>query len=140
MSEHGSEGFRVRLRRLSEYGSVACLVERPTQKTQAEQYLDTALIYASSHELSLTALLRECRGGVGKIRGGGKPHEEQPSQQGVLDPPSSGMFSSVHSPRGAIALFLLYQSPQLSKPEAPLEGFRKFSVCSIEIFVPSENR
>ena len=29
---------------LSEYGSVACLVERPTQKTHAEQYSDTILI------------------------------------------------------------------------------------------------
>ena len=29
LSEYGSEGFRVRLRRLSEYGSVAYLVERP---------------------------------------------------------------------------------------------------------------
>ena len=26
---------------LSEYGSVACLVERPTRQTQAEQYWDT---------------------------------------------------------------------------------------------------
>ena len=39
----GSEGFRVRLRRLSEYGSVAYLVERPTRETQAEQYSDNAL-------------------------------------------------------------------------------------------------
>ena len=30
MSEYGSEGFRVRLRRLSEYGFVAYFVERPT--------------------------------------------------------------------------------------------------------------
>ena len=37
-------GFRVRLRRLSEYGSVACLVERPTQETQAEQYSDTVAV------------------------------------------------------------------------------------------------
>ena len=29
--------------RLSEYGSVACLVERPTRETQAEQYSDTVL-------------------------------------------------------------------------------------------------
>ena len=41
LSEYSSEGFRVRLRRLSEYGSVAYLVERLTQETQAEQYLDT---------------------------------------------------------------------------------------------------
>ena len=34
----------ARLRRLSEYGSVACLVERPTRETQAEQYSDTVLI------------------------------------------------------------------------------------------------
>ena len=43
MSEYGSEGFRVRLRRLSEYASVAWLVERPTRETQAEQYSDTVL-------------------------------------------------------------------------------------------------
>ena len=30
--------------RLSEYGSVACVVERPTRETQAEQYSDTVLI------------------------------------------------------------------------------------------------
>ena len=41
LSEYGSEGFRVRLRRLSEYGSY--LVERPTRETQAEQYSDTIL-------------------------------------------------------------------------------------------------
>ena len=45
LSEYGSEGFRVRLRRLSEYGSVAYLVERPTGETQAEQYADTVLSY-----------------------------------------------------------------------------------------------
>ena len=43
MSKYGSEGFRVRLRRLSEYGSVACLVERPTRETRTEQYSDTVL-------------------------------------------------------------------------------------------------
>ena len=43
LSEYGSEGFRVQLRRLSEYGSVACLVERPTWETRAEQYSDTVL-------------------------------------------------------------------------------------------------
>ena len=43
MSEYGSEGFRVRLRGLSEYGSVAYLVERPTRETRAEQYSDTFL-------------------------------------------------------------------------------------------------
>ena len=43
LSEYGSERFRVRLRRLSEYGSVAYLVERPTQETRAEQYSDTVL-------------------------------------------------------------------------------------------------
>ena len=43
LSEYGSERFRVRLRRLSEYGSVAYLVERPTRETRAEQYSDTAL-------------------------------------------------------------------------------------------------
>ena len=48
LSEYGSEGFRVRLRRLSEYGSVAYLVERPTRETQAEQYSDTVLAKASS--------------------------------------------------------------------------------------------
>ena len=35
------EVFQVRLRRLSEYGSVAYLVGRPTRETQAEQYSDT---------------------------------------------------------------------------------------------------
>ena len=44
LSEYGSEGFRVRLRRLSEYGSVAYLVERPTRETQGEQYSDTVLL------------------------------------------------------------------------------------------------
>ena len=43
LSEYGSEGSRVRLRGLSEYGSVAYFVERPTRKTQAEQYSDTVL-------------------------------------------------------------------------------------------------
>ena len=38
LSEYGSEGLRVRLRRSSEYGSVAYLVERPTRETRAEQY------------------------------------------------------------------------------------------------------
>ena len=38
LSEYGSEGFRVRLKRWSEYGSVAYLVERATRETQAEQY------------------------------------------------------------------------------------------------------
>ena len=37
------EVVRVRLRRLSECGSVAYLVERPTRETQAEQYADTTL-------------------------------------------------------------------------------------------------
>ena len=44
LSEYGWEGFRVRLRRLSEYGSVAYLVERPTRETRAEQYSDTVLL------------------------------------------------------------------------------------------------
>ena len=43
LSEYGSERFRVRLRGLSEYGSVAYFVERPTRETQAEQYSDTVL-------------------------------------------------------------------------------------------------
>ena len=43
LSKYSSEVFRVRLRRLSEYGSVAYLVERPTWKTRTEQYSDTAL-------------------------------------------------------------------------------------------------
>ena len=37
-------GFQVRLRRLSEYGSVAYFVERLTWETQAEQYLGTGLL------------------------------------------------------------------------------------------------
>ena len=32
------------MRRWSEYGFVAYLVERPAQETQAEQYLDTVLL------------------------------------------------------------------------------------------------
>ena len=47
LSEYGSEGSRVRLRGLSGYGSVACLVERPTRETQAEQYSDTVLMVFS---------------------------------------------------------------------------------------------
>ena len=35
--------FRVWLRSLSEYGSVAYFVERPTRETRAEQYWDTIL-------------------------------------------------------------------------------------------------
>ena len=45
LSEYGSEGFRVRLTRLSEYISVAYLVERPTRETQAEQYSDTVPVF-----------------------------------------------------------------------------------------------
>ena len=48
LSEYGSERFRVRLRRLSEYGSVASLVERPTRETRAKQYSDTVLIKPQS--------------------------------------------------------------------------------------------
>ena len=43
LSEYGSEGSRVLLRGLSEYGSVAYLVERPTWDTRTEQYSDTVL-------------------------------------------------------------------------------------------------
>ena len=43
LSEYGSEGFRIRLRGLSEYGSVAYSVERPARETRAEQYSDTIL-------------------------------------------------------------------------------------------------
>ena len=39
MSEYGSEGFRVRLRRLPEYGFVACLVERSTLETRGKTAL-----------------------------------------------------------------------------------------------------
>ena len=45
MSEYGRVLCRVRLRRLSEYGSVAYFVERPTRETQAEQHLDTVLLF-----------------------------------------------------------------------------------------------
>ena len=48
MSEYGSEGLRVRLRGLSEHGSVAYFVERPTRETSAEQYSDTVPKYVSS--------------------------------------------------------------------------------------------
>ena len=44
LSEYSSEGFRVRLKRLSKYGSVAYLVERRSRETQAEQYSDTVLL------------------------------------------------------------------------------------------------
>ena len=43
LSEYSLEGFRVRLRRLSEYGFVAYSIERLMLKTQAEQYSDTVL-------------------------------------------------------------------------------------------------
>ena len=43
LSEYGSKGFRVQSRRLSKYGSVACLVERPTRETLTEQCSDTVL-------------------------------------------------------------------------------------------------
>ena len=39
------------MRRLSEYGSVAYLVERPTQETQAEQYSDQALALQDAQAL-----------------------------------------------------------------------------------------
>ena len=51
LSEYGSEVFRVRLRRLSEYGSVAYLVERPTWETRAEQYSDIVLITPEAPKL-----------------------------------------------------------------------------------------
>ena len=47
LSQSGSEGFRVRLSRLSEYSSVAYIVERPTLETQAEQYSDTVPFISS---------------------------------------------------------------------------------------------
>ena len=52
LAEYGSEGFRVRLRGLSEYGSIAYFVERPTRETQAEQYSDTVLYVSRGNELS----------------------------------------------------------------------------------------
>ena len=48
LSEYGSEGLRVRLRRLSKYGSVAYWVERPARETQAEQYSDIVLLEGPS--------------------------------------------------------------------------------------------
>ena len=39
LSEYGAEGFRVRLRRLSEYGSVTYQVERLTRETRAANRL-----------------------------------------------------------------------------------------------------
>ena len=44
-------GIGVRLRRLSEYGSVACSVERPPQETPAEQYSGTVLSSVSMNVL-----------------------------------------------------------------------------------------
>ena len=55
LSEYGSEGLRVRLKSLSEYGSVACLVERPTRETRTEQYSDTILVAA----LNKDSLIKE---------------------------------------------------------------------------------
>ena len=43
VSEYSSEVFRVRLRRFSENGSVAYLVERPTRETRTKQYSDIVL-------------------------------------------------------------------------------------------------
>ena len=43
MSKYGVEGFRVRLRTLSKYGSVTYLAKRPTRETHSEQYSDTVL-------------------------------------------------------------------------------------------------
>ena len=47
--------------------------------------------------------------GVLKKEGGVKPHEEHPSQKRVLDPPSSGTFST-------------HRNPRRSTPEALLQG------------------
>ena len=52
----------------------------------------------------------------------------------TFGPPSSVRFPP---PSGVIALFFLYKSPQLSRPEALLEGFRKFSGgCTIRFEPP----
>ena len=57
LSEYGSEGFRVRSRRSSKYGSVAYLVERPTRETQAEQYSDTVLGFSLPKQRSRNSIL-----------------------------------------------------------------------------------
>ena len=62
LSEYGSESFWVRLRRLSEHGSVACLVERPAREEQAEQCSDTVLLCPqseSSKPVQISNNLRE---------------------------------------------------------------------------------
>ena len=59
LSEYGLERFRVRLRRLSEYGSVAYLVERPTREIWAEQYSDTVLALVTTWRIKMYELI--CR-------------------------------------------------------------------------------
>ena len=59
-----------------------------------------------------------------KKEGGGKPHEWHPSQKGVLDPPPRTV--RFPPPSGVSALFFLYKSPRQSRPEALLEGSKKF--------------
>ena len=44
------------MRRLSEYGFVACFVERPTWETQAEQYSDTVLTKVAKMSRQLSTL------------------------------------------------------------------------------------
>ena len=73
LSGYGSERFQVRLRRLSEYGSVAYLVERPTRETRAEQYSDTVLNTSYVETCSFWSAFNEdaIEGRVGQARTGG---------------------------------------------------------------------
>ena len=63
---------------------------------------------------------------------GGKPHEARPSQKGVLAPPSSATFPT---PSGVVVLFLLFTNPELSRPEALLEGSRNLKGAFSGTFV-----
>ena len=79
--------------------------------------------YESKCERKSGGISEDAMGGW-KKEGGGKPHEWRPSQNGVLDPPSYGTFST--PPSGVSALFFLYKNPRQSRPEALLEGSKNF--------------
>ena len=66
-----------------------------------------------------TSIEKERHGGVEK-EGGGKPRRT-PLKKGFWTPLRLIRFST---PLRVIGLFFLYNSPQLSKPGAVLEGFR----------------
>ena len=74
------------------------------------------------HAISHHHLSEDAMGGWKKV-GRGKPHDWHPSQKGLLDPPRTVRFPP---PSGVVALFFLYKTPRLSRPEALLEGSRIF--------------